>query len=242
MSKSFFNDTSKCTACRGCQVACKQWNRNPATQTTMLGSHQNPPDLDFNTFKLVRFTESVRPEGELRWNFFADQCRHCTAPPCKFVADTEVEDAIIIEPETGLVLFTEKMDQIQDFDSVRIACPYDIPRQDAATGRGSKCTGCIDRVQNGLKPACVKVCPTGAMQFGDRDEIMRIAEARLAEVIKVSPRAQLVDAEETRVIVLIEDAPAAYHDFLMADAGTPRKTTRQELFAGVGRTLRNVLS
>jgi formate dehydrogenase iron-sulfur subunit len=242
MSKSFFNDTTKCTACRGCQVACKQWNKNAASKTVMLGSHQNPPDLDFNTFKLVRFTEAVQPEGGLRWNFFADQCRHCTEPPCKFVADTEIEDAIIIEPETGAVLFTEKTNDIQDFDAVRIACPYDIPRQDEKTKRMSKCTMCIDRVTNGLKPACVTSCPTGAMQFGDREEMIKVAKARLAEVQKISPKARLVDVDEVRVIVLVEDEPANYHDHLMASARPLRTTTRQELFAGLTKSIRGVLS
>ena len=43
--KSFLIDTTRCTACRGCQVACKNWNQNPASATKNHGSHQNPPDL-----------------------------------------------------------------------------------------------------------------------------------------------------------------------------------------------------
>ena len=52
---SILVDTSKCTACRGCQIACKQWNQLPATQTTNWGSYQNPKDLSADTWKLVRF-------------------------------------------------------------------------------------------------------------------------------------------------------------------------------------------
>ena len=48
--KTFFVDTTRCTACRGCQIACKNWNRNGASMTKNTGSHQNPPDLDGNTF------------------------------------------------------------------------------------------------------------------------------------------------------------------------------------------------
>ena len=44
MSKSFFIDTTLCTACRGCQVACKQWHDLPAEATENRGSYQNPPD------------------------------------------------------------------------------------------------------------------------------------------------------------------------------------------------------
>ena len=60
--KSFFIDTTKCTACRGCQIACKQWNKNPGTKTVQRGSHQNPADLSASTFKLVRFNEITIPD------------------------------------------------------------------------------------------------------------------------------------------------------------------------------------
>ena len=50
-------DVSKCTACRACQVACKQWNKLPALKTQQEGTHQNPPDLNWATWNLIRFTE-----------------------------------------------------------------------------------------------------------------------------------------------------------------------------------------
>jgi len=64
--KTFFIDTTKCTACRGCQIACKQWNKLPATETHNWGSYQNPADLSFDTFKLVRYSEVVSG-GKLNW-------------------------------------------------------------------------------------------------------------------------------------------------------------------------------
>ncbi|MFP4315837.1 MAG: 4Fe-4S dicluster domain-containing protein [Desulfovibrionales bacterium] len=241
MSKSFFIDTTKCTACRGCQVACKQWNQNPAVDTHQQGTHQNPPDFDFHTFKLVRFSEVPAPEG-LQYLFFPDQCRHCIEPPCKFASDAEVEGAIIVEPDTGAVLFTEKTAQVEDFDSVRFACPYDIPRLDPATGLMSKCTMCIDRVKNGLLPACVQVCPTNAMNFGDREDMIKMAEERLAEVKKTFPDASLVDTDEVRVLTLITHEPERYHEFLSAGLRPVRKTTRQELFADLRKGLRRALT
>ena len=68
--KSFLVDLTKCTACRGCQVACKQWHGLPAEETRNMGSHQNPQDLSFNTYKLVRFTEGII-DGKLNWLFFS---------------------------------------------------------------------------------------------------------------------------------------------------------------------------
>jgi len=50
-------DVSKCTGCRGCQLACKQWNQQPAKQTENHGTYQKPPDLQSNTWTLSRFQE-----------------------------------------------------------------------------------------------------------------------------------------------------------------------------------------
>jgi formate dehydrogenase iron-sulfur subunit len=101
--KSFFIDTTLCTACRGCQVACKQWHCLPAEKTVNRGTYQNPADLSFVTYKLVRFEEVV-VGGKLKWLFFADQCRHCLEPPCEMTADDP--KAIFSDSATGAVLYT----------------------------------------------------------------------------------------------------------------------------------------
>ena len=75
MAKSFLIDTTLCTGCRGCQIACKQWHDLPAEKTMNQGSYQNPMDLSFDTYKLVRMQEK-EIDGKLRWVFFPDQCRH----------------------------------------------------------------------------------------------------------------------------------------------------------------------
>jgi formate dehydrogenase iron-sulfur subunit len=50
-------------------------------------------------------------------------------------------------------------------------CPFDIPRVNPNTRKMQKCTGCFDRIEQNLQPACVAVCPTGALQFGEWDRI-----------------------------------------------------------------------
>lgn len=50
--KTILVDVSRCTGCRGCQVACKQWNELPATDTVQTGSYQNPPDMNGDTYKI----------------------------------------------------------------------------------------------------------------------------------------------------------------------------------------------
>ena len=234
MGKSFFVDLTRCTACRGCQVACKQWHKLPAGETANWGSHQNPKDLDFITYKLVRFNEVV-VDGKLDWLFMPDQCRHCTEPPCKMMGDAFDENAVHIDEMTGAVLFTDATKAIEGMQGEEL-CPYNIPRQNEDSGLWSKCDMCIDRVHNGLLPACVQSCPTAAMHFGDRDEILQLANARLAEVKKQFPKAVLGNPDTVRVIFLYPYDPALYHSFAVAEANIPSgPLTRRSLFAGLAK-------
>ena len=213
--KSFFIDTTKCTACRGCQAACKQWNQNPVAPTRQRGTYQNPPDLAAGTFKLVRFSEAgMAPGGAPCWYFFPDQCRHCLYPPCKMTADKKAKGAARIDSRTRAVIFNPAVTLTPAaFEAIRRSCPYDIPRYDEKRGGMTKCTMCIDRIKEGLLPACVKTCPTGAMNFGERDDLLKLAESRLQAVQKTHKGAALVNPDEVRVIFLVTDEPAKYHRF-----------------------------
>ncbi|NWF93816.1 MAG: formate dehydrogenase [Syntrophaceae bacterium] len=231
--KSFFIDTTKCTACRGCQIACKQWNKNPGTKTLQRGNHQNPADLSVYTFKLVRFNEVAIPGGEPKWYFFPDQCRHCLTPPCKEVADGKAKGAIIQDEKTGAVVFNPKVKiKADEFKEIREACPYDIPRFHPASGTMAKCTMCFDRVKEGMLPACVKTCPTGAMSFGDRREILERANKRLEEVKGLYQEAMLANPDDVRVIYLLVDDPKKYHKRAVADntIGITRKMALRRIF------------
>jgi len=203
MSKAFLIDTSKCIACKACQVACKQWNGLPAEKTKNVGSHQNPQDLSATTWTLVKMKE-VESGGKLKWLFFKDQCRHCVEPPCMMSAS--VDGSIVKDEDTGAVIYTKKTKE-ENFDD--IMCPYNIPRKDKS-GQMFKCTMCLDRVQAGMLPACVKACPTGAMNFGDRAEILALAEERLKAAKATYKGAKLVDVEEVNVIYLLTENEDLY--------------------------------
>ncbi len=221
MSTSFFIDTTLCTGCRGCQVACKQWHDLPAEETTNRGSYQNPADLSFDTYKLVRMEEKV-VNNRLEWLFFPEQCRHCIEPPCLDTAYDQT--AIFKDPKTGAVIFTANTKK-HDADAIRDSCPYDIPRK-APDGTIVKCDMCLDRVQNGLEPACVKTCPSGAMQFGDHEKILETAKARLSQVKKSYPQAAIIDPSYIQVIYLTAFDPGLYHKFACAPAGMQRGISR----------------
>lgn len=215
MPKSFLIDTTRCTACRGCQVGCKQWHNLPANHTFQVGTHQNPPDLNPYNYKLVRFNEHEKRDGTVVWNFFPDQCRHCLTPICKEVADMAVPGAVTQDPVTGIVLFTEKTKELtpEDAQAVTDACPYNIPRVDVKTRLLTKCDMCVDRVSAGLKPVCVATCPTGCMVFDDRDEILLLAQKRLEYAKRTHPNAYLCDVEDVNVIFLLAEDKKYYYEF-----------------------------
>lgn len=224
MSKAFFIDTTVCTACRGCQVACKQWHDLPAEITKNRGTYENPPDLSFNTYKVVRYREEV-VDGKLEWLFFPEQCRHCVEPPCRDTAEDPT--AIFKDEKTGAVIFTANTKNL-DADAIIESCPYNIPRK-AEDGTLAKCDMCNDRVENGLLPACVQTCPTGAMNFGDRDEMVALAQKRLAQLKKKYPKAQLLDANDVDVIYLVAYDPALYSEFAVASKGAFNVTRQMAL-------------
>jgi formate dehydrogenase iron-sulfur subunit len=206
---SILVDTSKCTACRGCQMACKQWNGLPATTTKNWGSYQNPQDLSADTWKLVRFADGTNGNGKVYWHFFTDQCRHCLSPGCMAAAD---KDEIVVDEKTGAVLFTPKTKDL-DFKATLEGCPYNIPRQDPKTKVLSKCTMCFDRISNNQVPACVKSCPTGTMVFGERDKIVELAKQRVDDLKKSYPGAAALNAADVRVIFIVKDDPKKYYQY-----------------------------
>lgn len=166
--KAVFIDVSECMACRGCQVACKQWNQLPAEKTTNRGSYENPIDLSPITFTRVIFREELI-EGELKWLFRKHQCMHCTKAACLELCPSNA----IYKNQFG---FTEiDPERCIGCGVCEKFCPFNIPRVDYKINKAKKCHFCLDRVANGLEPACVKTCPPGALKFGDREKLLDYA-------------------------------------------------------------------
>ncbi len=195
--KAFLIDTTRCTACRGCQVACKQWNNIPAEGTVNRGSYENPPQLTPQTYNQIRFIETEK-SGDLRWLFMNKRCLHCGDAGCMKVCPSA--GALYRTPE-GLV----------GFDAAKCigcnycinGCPFDVPRY-TEDKKVTKCHGCIDRVSNGLAPACVKTCPTGCLQFGDRDKLISAAKEKGKSVYAEK------DLDGLGVLYILDDTPGTY--------------------------------
>lgn len=175
-AKGMLIDTTRCIGCRGCQVACKQWNRLPGEKTTFFGGpgYQNPARLSPKTWSLVAYNELPTKNG-FDWVFLKRQCMHCSEPSC---ASACLVKALEKTPE-GPVVYHE--DLCMGCRYCMIACPFDVPKfeYEKAIPSIRKCSFCFDRQQQGEIPACAKSCPTGAIHFGVRDELLDEAKTRM---------------------------------------------------------------
>lgn len=169
-------DTSKCIGCRGCQVACKQWNQLPAGSTRNTGTYQNPPDLQANTWTLIRFQEVGDADGKVEWLFRKDGCMHCTDATCEKLCPAGAR----VHLDYGAVARNDE--KCVGCQACVGACPFGKPKYSEEDNKVFKCGLCPDRVQNNLSPACVKACPTGALQFGKKEEMVKLAYARVKKL------------------------------------------------------------
>jgi len=121
-------DVSKCIGCRGCQVACKQWNQLQAEKTTFSGSYQNPIELSAKTWTLIQFVEPEDFEEDPRWLFRKNQCFHCTDATCLQVCPTKA----IRRKENGIVYINQ--DICAGCKACVESCPFHVPHPDHNTG------------------------------------------------------------------------------------------------------------
>ena len=221
--KAILYDQTLCTACRGCQVACKQWNENdeirPTTEngvaTRNHGSYENPPDLAPTTWLKMTFTE-IEAGGKVRWLFNRRSCMHCTDAGCVKVCPS----GALYHNALGFVSYDK--DLCTGCGYCVEACPFDVPRytRNNLTGvaKMDKCTFCttpgLNRLDEGLSPACVKTCPPGALKYGDRSEMLAKGRKRVTELkAKGWANANLYGENEldgTHVMYVLNDHPQLF--------------------------------
>jgi formate dehydrogenase iron-sulfur subunit len=175
MSKAVLYDANKCIGCRACQIACKQWNELPADKTSNNGTYENPPHLNARTFTKIQFKE-IEVDSKFHFLFTKVQCMHCEHPACVEACPV----AALQKTDMGPVTYDDS--KCFGCRYCMVACPFGIPNfeWDDPLPWIRKCTFCADRQSSGLKPACVSTCPTGALQFGERDELISEAKKRIA--------------------------------------------------------------
>lgn len=184
-------DASKCTGCRACSVACKQWQELPGEKTTLISSIQSQRSFTPTTWTFISFRETAAgPNGRADWLFRKEQCMHCSEAACMKACNY---GAIGRTPQGFVVIDQSKCIGCGYCET---NCPFHVPRIDEHTNKAFKCHGCPDRVENGLTPACVKTCQTGALTFGPRQDMLSTAAARLNHIKPSYPQANIYGANE----------------------------------------------
>ena len=221
--KTILYDPTRCTACRGCQAACKQWNENDevipfvtnGVKAVNRGSYENPPDLSPTTWLKMEFRE-VDPGGRIRWLFTRRSCMHCTEAGCVKVCPT----GSLYHHESGFVAYNK--DTCSGCGYCVDACPFDVPRSTrnviSGIAKMDKCTFCttpgLDRLAEGEEPSCVKSCPTDALIYGERAQLVADGRKRVQALqAKGWTNAYLYGDKELdglHVMYVLDDSPAVY--------------------------------
>jgi formate dehydrogenase iron-sulfur subunit len=174
---AFLIDMTKCTGCRGCQVACKQWNQLEAEETEFFSGegYQNPPAMSEYTFTRIKFRD-YQKNGQNEFAFYKEMCMHCNEPACASVCPV----GALVKTAEGPVIYDA--DRCIGCRFCMIACPFGVPKYEWSKGLPlvKKCTGCYSRIKEGMKPACATACPT-AISYGPRVEMIKMAEERIAK-------------------------------------------------------------
>jgi formate dehydrogenase iron-sulfur subunit len=161
-----------CIGCRACQVACKSWNQLPGDPTVNFGSYENPSSLTAHLYNKIHYMEVPSEKNPFRWLFVNQRCMHCGDAGCMKICPSP---GALYRTDEGAVAFNQNA-----CIGCRLCwagCPFDVPRYDEK-GKVTKCHLCFDRIANKMIPACAKVCPTGAIKYGPREELITFAATR----------------------------------------------------------------
>ncbi|MDR2862126.1 MAG: 4Fe-4S dicluster domain-containing protein [Syntrophobacterales bacterium] len=162
-------DLKRCIGCQSCSMACKMKNGTP-------------PGIFYR--KVMEKVTGKYPT--VRRSYIPISCMHCSDPPCARNCPT----GVFYKREDGIVMYDSS--KCYGAKVCRMACPYDaisfidkvesyypggftpiekIWDNQSREGTAGKCDFCADRIAEGLKPSCVKTCPTDALKFGDLNDV-----------------------------------------------------------------------
>ena len=151
MKYTFTFDEDKCCACSACMIACMDQN-----------------DIDVESgeqcFRKTYDPELVTDEG-LVCVYLSTACMHCVDAPCIAACPS---GCLKKDSLTGFTVYDNT--NCIGCKSCAMACPFGAPRYRKSDGKMVKCDGCNTRVKNGLKPACVRACPFGALNCISEEE------------------------------------------------------------------------
>lgn len=175
MAKGVLVDLTKCIGCGSCAVACNLWNG--------LGYDDKKPELSSDVklndknWTVVSSHEVTGENHQPVWRFVKQQCFHCQEPACVSACFSKA----LQKDKEGAVIYYPNL--CVGCRYCMVACPFDIPKYEWEKSFPliTKCQMCSTRMEKGEAPACVAVCPTGVMQFGERDPLLVQAKNAIAK-------------------------------------------------------------
>ncbi len=171
------SDTTRCIGCRRCEVACNKANKLPAPKTSfedtsVFEEQRRPYVADVGSYTAVnRFTDA---DGKTVYRKV--QCMHCDEPACVSACPV----AAMTKSKEGPVVWNEKL--CIGCRYCMTACPFYVPAFEYSSAfepRIQKCFMCYQRIKDGLIPACAEACPVEAINFGKRQDLLKMAKLRI---------------------------------------------------------------
>jgi len=172
-SRGVLFDSVLCIGCRSCETECNKVNELPPPER---------PFKDLTVLDAKRRTTTKAYTVVNRYNSLKGplyrkiQCNHCLEPACASACFVRA----FAKTKEGAVTYDASV--CVGCRYCMIACPFEIPTYEydrVLEPRVVKCTMCHPRVIKGLLPGCVDVCPTEALSFGKRRDLIRIARERI---------------------------------------------------------------
>jgi len=206
MPNSFIFDTNRCTGCGACRLAC---------------TIENQLEPEHSWRRIDTFNRTRHPGVPLYHLSLA--CNHCAEPECMYACPAL---AYTRDDASGAVLLDES--KCIGCRYCAWACPYDAPVFVAQRGVMTKCTFCNHRLQQGLKPACAALCPTGALDFVDLPEAELQNGMPGFPTTDLGPRVRIEPLDESRRLPVMT-APQVTEPYVaVAEPPTTEITLKSE--------------
>jgi len=163
-------DTTKCIGCRECEIACSEEHGLKVPDVMNDNAHEKLRTTSETQFTVVNKFKTDK--GDV---YVKKQCMHCWQPACTAACLTNA----MYKTKEGPVIWRE--DKCMGCRFCMLSCPFEIPKfeYNEWNPKIQKCNMCYERFQEGKQPACVSACPTDAITFGLKRELMEIARNRV---------------------------------------------------------------
>jgi len=171
-------DATRCVGCKSCMVKCSEYNElKPDTRMDPDGVHQMPPALNYYTKNVIKLYRTADGSDH---SYFKQQCMHCFDPGC---INACMFGGLRTDKETGVVWWLGS--KCVGCRYCEIACPFHVPafQWDGFNPKIVKCELCrgpMLKDPSKKEPGCTKVCPTQAVIYGKREDLLKEAKKRIA--------------------------------------------------------------